>query len=400
VKCVLSKAAAGLQQLHANLSGQPVANSPLSVRVACGPGYVDYLGSCVCDKGSYATGDDKSCEPCPLGLYKDTLHGSLTGDGCQRCEAVHSGSYTVRPGAVARAECVCPLNRLLLNGSCKSCLEGMSCSRAGLSLATVPLKPGYWRTGPDSTHVLFCPSLHWAGGNVTYCAAGYAGPFCTLCDPGLVSTASGDCTACTGLAATPYALALHVGVVAAVAGAVAVLVRRKGLEYLVKTYEVTKRLDEAGDVLVALRRAYSMGRVLLVYLQISFNCPRLFPDVRFPQPILRLYSALSVLNANLGQLLTVGCFFRRTFYTDLLASTLALPALALLLGLLYWAFVASLRRGSESYGKRVRWARKAVQMTLLLVSYATFPSIGMAIFQTFSCRRFDDGRVLLQADYS
>jgi hypothetical protein len=58
-------------------------------------------------------------------------------------------------------------------------------------------------------------------------------------------------------------------------------------------------------------------------------------------------------------------------------------------------YAALLQRGDPRF--KAVW-NFALSWMLMFV-YVIFPSTSGKVFQTFSCRRFDDGRALLKADY-
>jgi hypothetical protein len=52
-------------------------------------------------------------------------------------------------------------------GDCPRCPEGTLCQDEGITLATLPLKPGFWRVGPRSPNVLPCATTVACGGPAT-----------------------------------------------------------------------------------------------------------------------------------------------------------------------------------------------------------------------------------------
>jgi hypothetical protein len=75
----------------------------------------------------------------------------------------------------------------------------------------------------------------------------------------------------------------------------------------------------------------------------------------------------------------------------------------LLLGLLALGVLVLYQRClREDDVKRERKARQAVAVFatfMILVLYLTLPAIATSVFQTFNCRKFDDGTWLMRADY-
>jgi hypothetical protein len=75
-----------------------------------------------------------------------------------------------------------------------------------MTVPTLSLKPGFWRSSATSKDVLPClDQTHCKGGsNITdLCTEGYTGPLCAVCEPDYASTGSGQtltCTKCDGSA--------------------------------------------------------------------------------------------------------------------------------------------------------------------------------------------------------
>ena len=76
-----------------------------------------------------------------------------------------------------------------------------------ITLATLPLKPGYWRASRMSSTFVQCyhAELCQGGTNCTggrfcdgYCKEHHIGPFCELCQHGYVKAADGSCEECNG----------------------------------------------------------------------------------------------------------------------------------------------------------------------------------------------------------
>ena len=90
------------------LLGSPV---PFTFDAVSCEGYADQVPStdgsdCVCGPGytrvddPSADADAMSCEPCPIGFYKDNIEAS----NCQACDVSRS---TIRTGSAYASDCVC-----------------------------------------------------------------------------------------------------------------------------------------------------------------------------------------------------------------------------------------------------------------------------------------------------
>lgn len=173
-----------------------------------------------CRSGTFSPHGSPLCTPCPQGTYGPTegldqcipcregRFGNKSGQAAEReaCMNCPLNSATASPGATSQSQCLCSKGfYLAAAGSCRSCAElgnGVNvteCSR-GTSLATLPLKQGYWREDRDSDKLLRCPtpSLCQGGSNASrYCVDGAAGVLCQNCADGyakdLGSSACHDC---------------------------------------------------------------------------------------------------------------------------------------------------------------------------------------------------------------
>ena len=164
-------------------AGEYSATSGASVCGKCLQGTFSAAGASnctVCAPGS-ASSDGLACVSCKAGEYTPT-DGSAA---CQRCETAVGSAYTSTEGSA-----VCNLCRgesyMDVDGICTSCLEefgeGAICAE-GTTLSTLVIKPGFFRTTPDSKKVYTCTldEVACPGGNQTgnkLCADGYEGPLC------------------------------------------------------------------------------------------------------------------------------------------------------------------------------------------------------------------------------
>ncbi|GMH96172.1 hypothetical protein TL16_g13280, partial [Triparma laevis f. inornata] len=118
-------------------------------------------GTCTCEPGFTLTG--KSCSACEIGRYKED-HGVHS---CSRCEDVLKRSVTTSENSTDIGACACPAGKY--NSMEKSCVdvdEGVDGLTPSMTLATLKLEPGYWRTGTTSIDIRECPITNACiGGN-------------------------------------------------------------------------------------------------------------------------------------------------------------------------------------------------------------------------------------------
>ena len=169
---------------------------------ACPPGYVSQqiglssFDECErCPEGNYCDGSG-SVIPCEIGRYgalsADQASGLQAANQCTRCSA---SKTTIREGATSENECVCAAGFYVNQyGRCQACSEdgGLRCGHLNTTLETVEILPGSWRISAGTAKLYACASKGgWTpcqGGADAgdqgdgYCADGYHGPRCELCD--------------------------------------------------------------------------------------------------------------------------------------------------------------------------------------------------------------------------
>ena len=84
-----------------------------------------------------------SCEHCEKGKWKT----SIGVTSCSRCEDTLKGSITEKPGSTSSSSCICPPRTYDDGkGSCVPIEEGMREDLSGMTLASLTLEEGLWRT--------------------------------------------------------------------------------------------------------------------------------------------------------------------------------------------------------------------------------------------------------------
>jgi hypothetical protein len=135
--------------------------------------------SCTCNSGETLMGT--SCEPCEKGKWKS----SIGVTSCSRCEDTLKGAITERLGSTSVSSCICPPRTYDDGkGSCVPIEEGMSADLSGMTLSSLTLEEGFWRTDATSSDVRPCNTPDaCVGGNdtSTMCRDGHTGPYCALC---------------------------------------------------------------------------------------------------------------------------------------------------------------------------------------------------------------------------
>lgn len=377
----------------------------------------DASGCDVCEAGHYATdapGDTDgvgvtvgavACGVCPA----DTR----AGNGSFQCASCDVGSG--EGSAVGSSTCVC--REGYYDGaaggdggagaapSCKSCgaIPGVRTCPMGTTVATLPLRRGYWRAEARSDAVELCGHKDDCAGGETWgngaCRHSTRGPLCLACaknyyagSRSMDTTAQTlGCTECNGHKLSEE----HVRTLMTVAGVLAVLGL---LFFLANRY----RHQKVMQILALGHRVFNETKGKLDPLQVSlegnsFNArawnyvrPKIKSIVAFSQicsamglnldaEFPRLYSSYwsfweVVVNFNAVEFLPFNCLLS-TFESKLLATTLWPIAM---IGL-FWA---------STYAKR-GLSRKAAMGASLGLLYVVFPSVSVMLFWAFACDRYD-----------
>ena len=99
--------------------------------------------------------DMGACTPCPINSYSEQASTSVAACFCE------SGYYD----ELYDSDHV----------SCVLCPVAANCTAAGLTLSSLPLKRGYWRTGAGSDSLLQCPDY---SSDDTACVGGAGDDLC------------------------------------------------------------------------------------------------------------------------------------------------------------------------------------------------------------------------------
>ena len=176
----------------------------------CGPGYVAKAGewACqMCGKSEFSTGGVEACTNCGK---DETTVTSDSDKGASHC--VCQSGFFANPSAVT----------ISAPHGCTKCPAGFECDVAGVDLASVNMKHGFWRSDNSSTRALPCPSKDScngsssAAGGAGGCALGHEGPFCSLCSQSYTRfSGTGSCQPCPSkedeLSATAVLVAIIAG---------------------------------------------------------------------------------------------------------------------------------------------------------------------------------------------
>eukprot|EP00903_Cladosiphon_okamuranus_P018352 g16884.t1 len=297
------------------------------------------------------------------------------------------------------AECSgCSIARGNVVPTCEAPLENTEATQPGTTLETLDIARGYWRATNDSDNVLACYNADACIGGRTgaddFCAPGYTGPYCAVCETDFFPSLSYTCTRCSS--------SRRGGLMAAIV--IAVLVVSCALVATVQYLVSTKQLEEgnAGCFRRRILRAIPLQalKIIVVVWQILTQ----FADaasVTYPGVYQDFLSAIDVVNFDLGSVLSAGClWFNVDFHDRLLVNTLGPLVVVGLLGITYWIAMYrnnSITASGDAVVEQIRYRHQTV---LLLVTFLIYSSVSSTVFQTFACETLDDGIEYLRADYT
>ena len=168
--------------------------------------------SVTCAKGYWCSAANSiACTP---NTYNN-LTNQIDAGACKLCPAMSESPEA----STSRAACVCMEGYYdsdpdPLEVECVLCPAGSACAGNGVTLAKLPLEPGYYRTGNASSDLRRCPdaattraaSAAWATAARARARVA-AGPYCKLCNVTDTSryydAAESACVLCEGNAAAP-----------------------------------------------------------------------------------------------------------------------------------------------------------------------------------------------------
>ena len=383
--------------------------------------------------------------PCGENTYNDELNQNNQG-ACKPCP-----TDSVSPEASVSIEaCACkPGYYDEASGTqkiqCVPCVTGSWCSddTKGITLASLPLLRGYYRTGNASNDLRRCPDFGDSSGCVGGVGFGEGpckdflrGPYCKLCNvtdgSRFYSPEKSACLPCKA-----DAVVLPAVVCSSAIAVIALAMLCKCLRSRCFPKPKTKKTDERKAPLRRclyrlarrLRRLLTQlslkakAKQLLGFFQVATRVADVY-ETPMPESVSQVLAFAEVLNVNIAGLgLPLQCLGIGT-YQQQLATTMIAPLV--LAGAIVLGFVLRSCCGS---GPRDKFAGLLAGLPwLLTLSFLVFPmvshtklyplflhgakgadaypicnplpQVSSAAFRAFSCERFDTGREFLRADLS
>ncbi|CAM9358530.1 unnamed protein product [Ectocarpus sp. 13 AM-2016] len=295
-------------------------------------------------------------------------------------------------------ECLgCSMTRGNVVPTCEAPLEHTEAKQPDVTLETLSVAEGYWRATNDSVNILACYNVDACVGGQTgaeeFCAQGYTGPYCAVCEPDYSASLSYTCTRCSSSRRQGF---VAVTVIAALMLACVVVA--------IVRYLVSTQLEEERNAGCFRRRVLRYVplqalKIIVVVWQILIQ----FADaagVTYPGAYQDFVRAIDVVNFDLGSVISAGCLWSdMDFHDRLLVNTLGPLVVVGLLGITYLVamYRSSSAAGGDAVVEKIRYRHQTV---LLLVTFLIYSSVSSTVFRTFACETLDDGEEYLRADYS
>ncbi|CAN0186921.1 unnamed protein product, partial [Scytosiphon promiscuus] len=278
---------------------------------------------------------------------------------------------------------------------CETPLEHTTADEPGLTLETLSIDGGYWRVLNNSDNIFACYNPDACRGGQTgagsFCASGYEGPYCAVCEAGYSPSLGHSCTRCSS--------SRRQGLVAAavIAALVAVFAVVTIFKFLLST-----DVGEEGNIGSFRRRVLRAVPVqALKIIVVVWQILTQFADaanVTYPGVYQAFLGAIDVINFDLGSVLAAGCLWSGIdFHGRLLVSTIGPLVVVGFLATTY--LIAVGRNGASGDATVAEKIRHKHQKALLLFTFLVYSSVSSIVFQTFACETLDDDIEYLRADY-
>ena len=343
--------------------------------------------------------------PCAQGTWSSATRASTIGV----CVSCPEHSTTLQLASTELGSCRCEAGRFLqadAEGTCVLCPQpGSRCNAPGITLDSLMLAPGYWRSGNQSREPLLCPSYRGVAGEERCvggvvgeaCAGLLSGVYCASCPPDFYLDGGNGCSRCsTGLTTGS---AIRIGVIASVL--LLLVLSRLDWTCIPGSSSIRTALARLTARLYALVEASGLAaklKQLITFYQMAGSVQSVF-GVTFPREVRSVLRVFSFLSLNLFELdvpiptecMSLGSFLQRLLF--MLLSPIGL--LVCTLPIAWW----QLRKAPVAERGPCVLILCALPMGLKVI-FVAFPLVSAMAVQAFDCDTFDNGESWLRADYS
>ena len=372
-----------------------------------------------CPTGSFSfTGDDsQGCSPCPEGYYQQSVGSTF----CNKCP--EQTPQTLFEGSTSLTDCLTAVGGFLgPNNTKEACLSYSTCNEVGLTIESINITYGHWRTSPQSVNILTCPTLWYCiGGQMVtadygsygrlllrtnprdnICLSNHTGIYCFGCVEGAVKR--GPLKTCSQCTVSEYdsdrarISGIFVVIGLALIGFIFAFFYLSIRSYRISVGQATRYETEErfGQIYEALDMEipYQIG---ISYLQVVSGMAVTYGPIlpSFFSNIKLLFSFLAV---DLVSIFDFGCTLNaQNHLTSLILST-TLPILVCSLIFLTQIYVEKKVVKTNSILRHE--LRTSTFNLFLIIIFLVYPSCSNTILNTFACQTFDDGSSALLIDPS
>lgn len=348
------------------------------------------------------------------GSFVLTSLSSIYGSDSQCCfwnekpyftSSVYYSCSDVNYGGTSMYDCCLP-EQYWSGSSCVPCdFQTMLCSSVGTSIGTVSLRQGYWRATNYTTDIREC----WnpdacVGGHGTadfssdsqYCAVGYVGPYCAVCDSDYFNGPGRTCSQCASSLSTGMIVWCIFLVVLFLCAIAAITV------YLVMDQDNPAVFEERSRFLSTLKRWITkFGKLNWGRLRIPIVAAQIVSQgvevtgLTLPSVYETFLGWASFANLDINMLPSLDCMVSTNFYDRLRFVTIVPLCAVLYLCLTYRIVVWRARNGAavsspaltNGDGLRASPLEEAKLKhfrAFLVLTFLVYSTVSSTIFQTFA----------------
>ncbi|GMH76388.1 hypothetical protein TrLO_g509 [Triparma laevis f. longispina] len=291
----------------------------------CPPGKTLVDGECAdCEDGWFKTSEGiQSCTSCDAEVIEDAFktHPEMSKSSRDSCACGVGTFRDHHPNSTENTD-----KRLWKCQDCEDPVIGLNaqnvkCNKIGLTLETLLVNNGFWRSSADSNKIEKCDMKEACSErpdtNGTNCREGHEGPICSVCKDGYSKNSfKGICRPCDELETLLF---FYIG------GPILLIVTLIGLYYFFrKKYGITGgRRDSVNAAIAGFNKASAdknhwlshirtRGKILFSFYQIVSSLPETLSIV-FPKMYTNFINIVSVISKlSFFEMINVECFLQKT----------------------------------------------------------------------------------------
>ena len=239
----------------------------------------------------------------------------------------------------------------------------------GMTIETLTLEKGFWRTHSTSTEILHClDESHCKGGNstmVSQCADGYTGPLCAVCDAGYAAVGSGEtlsCNECNG-SSTASLTGGIASIILIFSSILFFYCKRENIKTRLKASSISSKVETASS---KFQKVGPIVKVIFAYFQVVGGLSFVF-SMRFPPFYTKFMSVLGeVFSMDFISFMPLGCMTAMSFYNSLLFYTATPILISIVLGIYH--------RATSKVAKKNK-----IFEAFLIMTFVILPSVSVKV---------------------